>query len=221
MFLLIFVVICGAAANAFMSNGNLPFVTAGGTPEAHTSAFYFKAPVLRLAETSNPNTSFLVISNQEAIVDSEVYGNAVYVETKPAFKINVLRPGQAQIHLSARLQNGKIKTITCTVVVSGTATDPGNTQDPSDDDDNDETLPITGDLLYTFETPTTIAFRLIVSEENVFLFKLHAQVMSGTITVGIIGNVARITHRSANQSFQIRFTATINGEVVATEIVTK
>jgi len=179
VFLLIFVVICGAVVNVALSNGNILPVSGRGPSEPTTFAFYFKAPVLRLNENSNPNTSFLVISNQEAIIGSKVYGTAVTVETTPEFTINVVGTGQAQIHLSARLRNGEIKTVTCTVVVTGESTPSGT--EPSDDDDDVDIPPIVGELLYNFETATTVSFRLVVGGENVFLFKLHAEVIEARL----------------------------------------
>jgi len=229
VFVLIFVVFGGAAANASISRNGLPVLQSSSQPEAYTSALYFKAPVLRLNATSNPNTSFLVITNQAAIVETKVFGASVDVDISEEFTIIVLRTGQSQVHLSARMRSGEIRTITCTVVVEGAASggtnggagnNDGNVGGGGGDDSaGDTTPPITGVLSYEFETALVIAFGLVIEEEDIFLFRLSATVIRGDISVRIVGNVARITRETANPNFEIRFTATIDGHVIATEYV--
>jgi len=243
VFVLIFVAFGSLAVNAVVSSGSgsgdsspIQSVT---PPEAYASAFYFKAPVLRLDENSNPNTSFLVITNQAAIVDAKVYGTAVSVEISPSFKISALRAGQAQIHLSARMRNDEIRTITCTVVVDAVPVEvvnpkPDDTKDPGDPGDDDEggnnddgggeetgtgKAPLVGKLSYVFESALSIAFGLVIEEKDVFLFKLAAVVIEGDVTVSFLGNVAEIKRHSANRNFEIKFTAIVDGEIVATEYV--
>jgi len=218
VFMLAFVVFGGLAINVVVFGGSSLPVYGGTPPEAFATAFYFKAPVLRLNANSNPNTSFLVVTNEDAIMGRRVFGTAVTINPTGPFTINVQHPGQAQIHLSARMRNGEIKTITCTVIVTGeapTSTPGGN------DDDNDEPIQITAELVPVFEEDDEISFGLVVDGKEVFLFELAAVVIEGDIIVGIFANVATITFTSGNPNFHIRFTASIDGEVVATRYVKK
>jgi len=225
VFVLFFVAFGGLAVNAFVSGGGIgdgdggsftPIGHSRSPAEAVASAFYFKAPVLQLDVNSAPNTSFLVITDQYEIIGAKVYGTSVSVETNPEFKISVIHSGQAEVHLSARKSCGDIKTITCTVVV---ADEPVSVDDVGDTEVVDETPPVIAELSYKFETPTSISFGLVVNQKDVPGFWLAAEIIEGDVKVGIFGNAANITHRSANPNFKIRFTATVDGEIVATKYV--
>jgi hypothetical protein len=140
------------------------------------------------------------------------------------------------------MRNGEIRWISCTVIVEGatsggsnsggsggtgngtqggTGNNDGNVGTGGGDDNStgNNTPPITGKLSYAFETALVIAFGLVIEEEDIFLFRLSATVIRGDITVRIVGNVARITRESANPNFEIRFTASIDGQIIATEYV--
>jgi len=199
------------AVNAAVSSVSPGTPVRSGTPPLlHTSAFYFKAPVLQLDVNSKPNTTFLVITNHDAIIEARVFGTAVAVDTTGQFTINVLSVGQSQVYLSARMRDGEVKTITCTVVVSDAT---GEVANPDCTEKGNSK--ITGILSYEFETVSTIAFSLEIAGEDISVFRLSAVVISGDIAVGIVGNMAQITYRSANSNFEIMFTATIDDEIVA------
>jgi hypothetical protein len=157
-----------------------------------------------------------------AIEGKKVFGSAVSVETSPEFKITAVKPGQSQIHLGARMRNGEVKWISCTVIVTGETSYNGNTQDPvgyCDDDNDEDIIPIAYEFYHKHETATTLVFFLVTGGEYDFEYTLGAVILQGEIRVGIVGNVARITFRSANPNFEVRFTATVNGDIVATKYV--
>lgn len=220
VFVLVFVVLGAAAINAIPSKDkpsatppSVPAPANGGSTADETpttTEFYFKAPVLRLDINSSTHTSFLIVGNQAAITDGWVEGAAVNLTINP-FAIDVLMPGQAQVNLSARMSNGSIKTITCTVEVVG--------DDTTKDFGKDKNISNIGELLYEFESDTSIVFNLLVNNETKTAFRLFAVVLEGDVAVGVLANVVRIKHFSGNPYFKIKVAALLDGAIVAVEEV--
>lgn len=220
-FVLVFVGLGAAAINAIPkdkpqaapSPAQAPAHDGGSTAaeEASTTTdFYFKAQVLRLGINSNTHTSFLIVGNQSAITDGWVKGVAVNLTINP-FAIDVLVPGEAQVYLSARMNNGSIKTINCTVEVVG--------EDTGKDFGKDKDVTSEGKLLYQFESETLIGFNLFVDNKTETKFRLFAIVLEGDVAVGVLANVVRIKYISEKPSFKIRVAAVFNNAIVAVEEV--
>lgn len=210
LFVLIFVALGSAAVRAANSGKTNEPEHEDANTIAYTTIFYFKTSELRLEIGDAVNSDFLVVTNQAAIVDGRVDGTAVSIFTNP-FAIGVRCIGQAQIYLSARMKDGDIKTIACSIEVVNEV----NQQNVEKNKDKEETAPLVGKLLYEFESETEIVFSLLVDNKNETVFGLSATVLEGSISVGVYANVVCIIYTSSNYNYKIRVAATINGTIVA------
>jgi len=213
VFVLVFVALSVAAVNAIpkdtASSSSVRSPAHGGNQvgETRTTHFHFQAPVLRLGTNSDTHTSFLVVTNQAAIVDGWVKGAAVSLTIKP-FAIDVLSAGQTKVYLSALMIDGRVKTINCTVVVEGGGI---NEKDKGDEKETQ----LAGQLIYEFESEDSIEFSLLFDNKKETMFRLSAVALEGDVAVGVIASTVRIKYFSENTCFKIKVVATVNSVVVA------
>jgi hypothetical protein len=216
VFVSVFVAFGGLALGTMLSDKTPVY---GANPKQDTSAsvFYFKAPVLRLAVGAEVGEGFLVKSNVTAIVSAQITGSGVQVDLNP-FAIRAVSAGVATLRLEGVMRDGTRRSITCQVAVAGVANDAG---DEADDGDGGDKPTFDGTLSFVTGGNGMFNFNLVVDNSVVDEFVLTAVVVSGDVEVDIFGRRAQIFFLPGAVNFEIEFTATVGGEVVAVVEITQ
>jgi hypothetical protein len=173
--------------------------------QPRASKFFFRPGdqhdgILRLSIDSQPNTNFLDIDEQNAIIKCEVVGNSILVDLFP-FKITPLETGLTNIRITAIMSDGELKTQTGIVLVydKDTNADSGQMPDQTNTDCSLE--------LHATVSTNSISLVLKNGDTEITDMAVTVKVISGQISfTGQFINTFSFT-KSGEAPFVVSFTA--------------